>query len=382
MGVRWASVPTPAHRLAVLGLARSAALARPESPRVQLVLAGALEAAGRLDEALTLLDSAASRFPGSEPLHLGYAGALTRAGRIDEALERVRSWIPALWARKLQFKLLVRAGRSEAAAVLAADLARADPADPDLMDYRAETFSGSPEALLKASEEALASCPSATHFLYYKALALARLGRSDDAARLMGLDRFFRMQSLDVPAPFADQEQFSAKLRREIETNSTLHSDPAGHATRNGRRTFTFPLPGDRAGTALVRAVRRAVADYSADLAGDHPFVAQRPAWAILKSWGLIFDAHGHQRLHHHPGPWLTGVYYVSAPAGKVRPGALRIGPVPHWLGCRPPWPVIDVEPVPGTLVLFPSFVPHQTLPTGSDEVRISVAFDVTAAAR
>jgi hypothetical protein len=41
---------------------------------------------------------------------------------------------------------------------------------------------------------------------------------------------------------------------------------------------------------------------------------------------------------------------------------------------------VIEVEPVPGTLLLFPSFVPHETVPPGEGAERISVAFDVAAA--
>jgi hypothetical protein len=88
--------------------------------------------------------------------------------------------------------------------------------------------------------------------------------------------------------------------------------------------------------------------------------------------------------LHHHPGCWLTGVYYVSArrddPVAEApRPGMIRIGALPAWAGVEPPWPVLEVEPVPGTLLLFPSFVPHETVPPGDGAERISVAFDVAA---
>jgi hypothetical protein len=39
-----------------------------------------------------------------------------------------------------------------------------------------------------------------------------------------------------------------------------------------------------------------------------------------------------------------------------------------------------DIEGVPGNLLLFPSFVPHETVPPGEGAERISLAFDVTAA--
>ncbi|HEX9946563.1 MAG TPA: putative 2OG-Fe(II) oxygenase [Allosphingosinicella sp.] len=363
-------------------MAESAALARPEAPALQLVWAEALEAIGEQERALSLLASACERFPGDQAVHSGYAGALLRAGRIDPALEQVGPWLPRLWAQKLQLRLLIRAGRAERAAELESALAQADPADPDLLDYRASKLRGSPEALLSACDEALEHCPEAMHVLYHKALALAGLGRSQEAAGLMGLDRLLRIVHLDAPPPFDGLDGFNADLRREIEANPTLHSDPAGHATRKGRRTMTFPLPGDQAGTALIGVIREKVTEYSAGLTGEHPFVATRPGLATLKCWALIFDASGHQALHHHPGPWLTGVYYVAAPRGRHRPGALRIGSVPAWFGRPPPWKVIDVAPEPGTLVLFPSFVPHETLPTGSHETRISVAFDVAASNR
>jgi hypothetical protein len=93
-----------------------------------------------------------------------------------------------------------------------------------------------------------------------------------------------------------------------------------------------------------------------------------------------VLRGRGHQRLHHHPRPWLTGVYYVAAPGGSPPPGAIRIGPLPAWAGVDPPWPVRDIAPEPGTLLLFPSFFPHETLPTESDPERVSVAFDVDRA--
>jgi hypothetical protein len=46
-----------------------------------------------------------------------------------------------------------------------------------------------------------------------------------------------------------------------------------------------------------------------------------------------------------------------------------------------PPWGIREIEPVPGRLVLFPSYVPHLTLPSGVAGDRISIAFDVVETA-
>ncbi|HEX8514050.1 MAG TPA: putative 2OG-Fe(II) oxygenase [Allosphingosinicella sp.] len=378
--MRWASVPSPAQRTALVDLAARTARARPQLPSVQIAWAKALEGSGAQEEALRRLEAACVRFPDEEAVHSAFASALGRAGRIDAALEQTERWAEAGWAGKLQFHLLMQAGRFERAGALEAALAEADPADPDLLEYRALKWRDRPEQLLRACEAVQAADPAAMHPLYHKALALVQLGRGDEAAEAMSLERYLRVVPLGVPPPFENEAAFLAKLGAEIAANPTLHSDPAGHATKRGLRTATFPLPTDEAGQGLVAAIKRTVGEYAAGLSGDHPFALARPSLAAFKSWALLFNARGHQQLHHHPGPWLTGVYYVAAPAGPPRPGALRIGALPAWLEAMPPWPVIDVEPVPGTLVLFPSFVPHETIPSGSDETRISVAFDVARA--
>jgi uncharacterized protein (TIGR02466 family) len=164
--------------------------------------------------------------------------------------------------------------------------------------------------------------------------------------------------------------------------NPTLHADPVGYASRGGLRTRTFPLESDHAAPALLGAIRTAVSAYSDGLSGEHPFVKGRPERATFTPWALVFPAGGHQRLHHHPGRWLTGVYYVSAAGRAGAPdasaaGAIRIGGLPDWAGVEPPWPVLTMSPKPGMLLLFPSSVPHETVPNGAAGDRISVAFDV-----
>lgn len=77
---------------------------------------------------------------------------------------------------------------------------------------------------------------------------------------------------------------------------------------------------------------------------------------------------------------WLSGVYYVAAPRSTgdgVYQGALLVGTVNSDRFANPPWGIREIEPVPGRIVLFPSFTPHATKPSGMAEERISVAFDV-----
>lgn len=383
-GIRWASPRSPAHQLAAVALARSAIAGSPDNPSLQRVLAQALAGAGKLEESASCLRHACARFADHEPLHEELAQVLGRLGEVEAALA-CAGGRDAPWTSIFAFKLLIRHGRRTEAAPFEAAAAAARPADPDLLEWRLRQRRSEPLATLRLCDDVLRHDPAAAHAIHYKAVALAQLGRGDEAAALMGLDRFLLITALPAPSGFGGREPFLGAVRDEILANPSLHRDPAGHATRSGLRTRHFPAPGDRAAPALLGAIRAAVGGYADALSGDHPFVLARPARATFTPWALLFRGAGHQLLHHHPGCWLTGVYYVKACHDELRPGAprpgmLRIGALPDWAGVDSPWPVIEVEPVPGTLLLFPSFVPHETVPPGDGAERISVAFDVTDA--
>ncbi|HEX8624352.1 MAG TPA: putative 2OG-Fe(II) oxygenase [Allosphingosinicella sp.] len=382
--IRWATPRSPKHRLAAVALARSAVAAAPDKPSTQLALARALSGAGEIEEAASLLGRACRRFPENEALHEELAHALARLGEVEAALACARGR-KAGWAPVFAFTLLARQGRRSETIPLEDAVAAVRPADPNLLESRVKRARGDPNALLHLCEQVLGHDPASAHAIHYKAVALAQLGRGDEAAELMALDRFLSIAPLPAPAGFGGEEDFREAVRGEIIKHPSLHPDPVGHATRSGLRTRHFPAAGDRAATALVEAMRTAVGAYADALAGDHPFVRARPERATFTPWALLFRGPGHQVAHHHPGCWLTGVYYVSARRGSPRPGAahpgaIRIGILPGWAGIEPPWPVLEIEPVPGTLLLFPAFVPHETVPPGEGAERISVAFDVAAA--
>jgi hypothetical protein len=347
--ISWRSAPTAAHSRALVELARRAVAQSPDQLAPRITLARSLFETGNAGEAIAWLALPAG-YAADPRLTLERARMLGLLGRIDEALALARHAGDAPGSAELMLRLLVKHGRLEEAASLEAAVAARAPGDPSLLELRAARHRRDPAALLAICDAALAARPDSAQAVYYKIIALAQLGRSDEAARWMGLDRFLHVQPL---AGAAHPVSLDA-VRAEILANPSLHNDPAGHASRQGLRTRSFPLPGDRASTALMGEIRSAVGAYAASLAGEHPFVTSRPATASMTPWALVFRAAGHQVLHHHPEPWLTGVFYVTAPAGTPRPGAIRIGRLPDWAGVETPWPTPVFEPEPGRLILFP----------------------------
>jgi tetratricopeptide (TPR) repeat protein len=375
--VRWAEQPTPGQAIATLTLARQAVERRPDLPAPRLALGRALAAVGRKSEAARSLKEAAALFPEDELLAAALVGALAAVGEVDAALAEAQRWKGRPWASRRALRLLTEHSRFEEAKAFEDAVAALDPSDIDLLECRARRLRQEPQRLLLLADGVLARQPSSSHALYYRAIALSQLGRGDEAALTMAMDRFAKTTRVDVPAEYESDQAFRAAVQSEILANPTLCSDPAGYTTQNGLRTGSFPLPHDRACHLLLHAIQSAIGRYAAALAGDHAFVRSRPELARMTTWAIVLTGTGHQRLHHHPRPWLTGVYYVSGPHGTGSGGALRLGVLPGWSGVEPPWPVREVPPLGGTLVLFPSFIPHETVPTLSAEKRVSVAFDV-----
>ena len=81
---------------------------------------------------------------------------------------------------------------------------------------------------------------------------------------------------------------------------------------------------------------------------------------------------------HIHPSGWLSSAFYVAVPPEVAAdgPGGNLVFGVPETALGLDLAPRRVVVPVPGRLVLFPSYVWHGTVPFESAAPRLTVAFD------
>jgi len=207
--------------------------------------------------------------------------------------------------------------------------------------------------------------------------ALAKLGEDDAARAAMALDKF-----LWTGTVAGDSAEARTAMAAELRQNPTLVPDPHNKSTRDGLQAAKIGLPNEPAVQALLARIKTAVEQYRTAMESiDDPFITRAPRKARLHPWAVIYGASGRQTAHRHPAGWLSGVYYVSAPrTAEGYRGALLVGEPDKRLAKAAPWGVKRLEPVPGRLVLFPSFVTHATEPCGADGERISLAFDVIPA--
>lgn len=129
--------------------------------------------------------------------------------------------------------------------------------------------------------------------------------------------------------------------------------------------------------TALVSQIQRAAA-------GVLDFLKiGSGALEITGCWANVSAPGAPHRMHTHPNNFLSGVYYV-----QVADGADTINfhdPRPQTAIIRPPvtgltaynTDLVVLPVTPGTLILFPTWLPHSVDINGSERERISVSFNL-----
>ena len=100
--------------------------------------------------------------------------------------------------------------------------------------------------------------------------------------------------------------------------------------------------------------------------------------------WANINPKDGMNQPHIHPNSLFSGVYYVKSnpQAGRLRvydprPGAQIV--MPNRQKGKPPkhlWRDAHIDPIPGRIIIFPSWLWHSVEPNESNDLRISVSFN------
>jgi hypothetical protein len=370
----------------VAELARRGTLLNPTRAGNWLALTHVLVKLSQFEEAIAHAQEAVGILPESLEVRLRLAEILFAYDRLNDAIRhaeialRIAPSDPRAVRLHLDLLTFVIAGPNPDRALVAAYAAR----NPRLLALHVKSLDTM--EIVAMCDLLLEEKPGHTHATYLKAIALTRLGRVEEACRLISIDRLIAIEELPTPKGFSDARAFRHALAAEIKANPTLESNRSGKAAHDSLQTRILRQPGAVVVEALLDQIRNAVDAYEGCLlVSDDPFARTRPGRARLEPWAMVSPSDGWQSSHVHPSGWLTGVYYVASPlpeGANAYHGPLVLGAIDtRNLGVDPPWGVREIEPTPGRLVLFPSYLPHGTLPSGVEGSRISVAFDVVDAA-
>lgn len=326
--------------------------------------------------------------PGHVGLRLTHATMLREAGQLEEAAAAFEDAIATLGPQPAYLSGLALTRQAAGQAAAAVDPARralaADPDDPRLGNALASVLlcAGLPEEAWPVIRRLRERDPGAQEPIAHEAVAARLLGR-EAYGRLYDYDRFVRPYELETPPGYASMSEFNAALLAVLEERHRWQAHPLDQSLRFGTQTpgdlLTDPDPVIQ---AFLRALAAPIADYRAQVGRDpgHPLGARNAGDARFAGcWSVRLRRGGFHVNHIHPVGWLSSAYYVHTPADvadvEAQSGWIKFGeprfPVPGAL------PERIIQPRPGRLVLFPSYMWHGTTPITTDEPRVTVAFDV-----
>jgi Flp pilus assembly protein TadD len=334
---------------------------------------------GERKEFTRSFDEALCAHPNSLDLRREQMVALLHAEQFDEVLERVGQGRAMFGEHPLftAHEAVVRSeiGDTEAADRLFADLATLGVANFDLRLVRHLLRSGRPDQASAVLDRWIETEEQDAFWPY--APTIWRLTEDSRAEWLEGDERFVGVYDIgDKLPPLQDL----AALLRSLHN---LRGQPLAQSVRGGTQTdghlFQRIEPEI---VALRETVRKAAAEHAAQLPEldlRHPLTRGRPSRIEFSgAWSVRLQSGGRHSNHFHSMGWLSSALYIVLPPDLGtgdHAGWLTLGEPQAQLGIDLP-PRLMVEPKPGRLALFPSWMWHGTQPFSEGE-RITIAFDV-----
>jgi uncharacterized protein (TIGR02466 family) len=326
------------------------------APPAPLLVAKAklLASAGDRAQAAALLDRAAGHLPDELQLVLAAAQAALEAGLLVDAERHVRrggSLAPDDPAALVQ------------SAIVGLALGRTDSAQLSM-------------------RKALDLAPLDQSVLAWAATA-ARAAGDPLYGELCDYESMVGVYDLEPPAGWATRTEFLRDLAAALDRHHLMSEHPSAQSLRHGTQT-TYRLSGsaDPAIQAFFKAIDAPIREHLAKLgAGADPLRRRNSGgYRIVGAWSVRLRPGGFHLDHMHHEGWISSAFYVETPDDALeregREGWLRLG--------QPPFPTVPelpaerfIRPLPGRLVLFPSYMWHGTVPFHTEERRMTIAFDL-----
>lgn len=190
-------------------------------------------------------------------------------------------------------------------------------------------------------------------------------------------------------APLPNAETVNTALRRTILARAETHPSTAHSNLGGWQSSWDLPDWGGEEAAFLLSFVRQLGDKFTADRTGKPaPQDWRMNAWANINRTG-----HGNE-FHTHPGCMWSAVYYVDDggaaedpslggefeiqdPRG-VAPAMYRPEIVPAVPGGASMGASEMINPVAGTVMMFPSWVSHAVRPYTGEGTRISIAINLS----
>jgi tetratricopeptide (TPR) repeat protein len=326
--------------------------AAPGDVRLAIVKAQTLEFAGLLDEAFALVEKVATANPNDLSVTLQAAQLATATGKPRQALayaEAANNLAPQeLPVQVTLAEALLASGQAQRASDVAGHMRRRWSTNQHAMALQATAWRLLGDTRYRALYD-------------YGALVWSSL--------------------LDVPPGWNSLPAYVSDVATALNALHAYREHPFNQSLRHGSQAINILQQDHPALRALPAALDGPIKRRLAELGrGDDPVRSRNTgAYAFQGMWSVKLRPGGYHIDHVHPQGWLSSACYVETVEPKGREGWIKFGQ-PGVRTSPPLAPEHYVEPKPGLLVLFPSYMWHGTVPFTGSRSRLTFAFDLVPA--
>ena len=338
-------------------------------------------------QATEAIDKALQTFPNNDALWAAKAAVLQGAGDVRAAYACLAARIacpqvpPALHVRAglaaLEFDSRLALERAECAL-------RTAPNDPAARTLQVAAMLGVGDArgALRTCEALRLESPDDQYLIALQTTAWRMLG-DERYAPLCDYPDLVVAYKLEAPSPWTNLADFLDELKHDLGRMHDAFVHPLlFQSLRHGTETIGDLSRNEKPSIrALFRAFDAPIRDYIARMGtGDDPLRRRNTgAYHFNGSWSVRLCTDGFHQNHVHPRGWISSACYIELPEAMrgvdSREGVLTFGE-PGILTTPRLSSQHDVRPTRGTLVLFPSYFWHGTVPFSGEQTRLTVAFD------
>jgi len=168
-----------------------------------------------------------------------------------------------------------------------------------------------------------------------------------------------------------DQSIDLNSLYHLVKNNESLIKDRPGKPTIKGFQTYEILKNSTNHSAELLCAKIKILAREYCKTQNIPSIKFNESMKAELSGWGVILNIGGHQKLHTHPESILSGVIYLKTSL-ETESEEKECGNI-----IFPSSEALSISPYQGLMILFPSYLPHLTIPTIQEDERVCIAFNV-----
>ena len=180
---------------------------------------------------------------------------------------------------------------------------------------------------------------------------------------------------LVVAKTFIAEASTLKHIANYILSNESLINDRPGKPTRGGSQTHEIMESQDHLINQLKEKLKAELMAYVKQLPTSIKPASN--ATYRISGWGVSLESGGRQLRHTHPEAIASGVLYLAIPKDMTlnddKQGALYFS---NWKE-ETDRSTLHIEATAGKLVMFPSYMPHETVPFEAKQKRICLAINL-----